>query len=138
VEYTLVLFSRTEYTLVLFLEIVKYFMTDAKKIIGSKIKELRQSRKMFQKNFGEIFGQAPKSTVSSWENGIYLPSENTLKAIANYFDVSMDYLYGNETGHHSPQPAVPPWLAPMLPDLASLAPVHRKALKAFLKALKTE
>jgi transcriptional regulator with XRE-family HTH domain len=114
-------------------------MDDVKKIIGNKIKELRQSRKMFQKNFGEIFGNAPKQTVSSWEKGLSSPPESTLRAIADYFDVSMDYLYGKETGHHAvPLWLPPPWLAPMLPDIADLSPANRKALKAFLLALKAK
>lgn len=34
------------------------------------------------------------STLTSWKNGAYTPKTDKLIIIANYFDVSLDYLVG--------------------------------------------
>jgi transcriptional regulator with XRE-family HTH domain len=38
----------------------------------------------------------PQSTLSDWKNGKGVPKVDKLKAIADYFHVSVDYLLGNE------------------------------------------
>ena len=37
-----------------------------------------------------------KSSVSNWKNNGYMPRGDTLNQIASYFNVSVDYLLGNE------------------------------------------
>ena len=36
----------------------------------------------------------PNGMVNKWKNGIQLPSAESLIKLANYFDVSVDYLLG--------------------------------------------
>jgi transcriptional regulator with XRE-family HTH domain len=38
----------------------------------------------------------PQSTLSDWKNGKGVPKVDKLKAIADYFGVTVDYLLGNE------------------------------------------
>lgn len=60
---------------------------------GSRIKRLRTESGLSGTEFGKMFNIS-KSGVSSWEVRDRFPSEDTLKQLASYFDVSIDYLLG--------------------------------------------
>ena len=62
---------------------------------GNKLKELRKNNKITQKEFCKQF-KISQSTISLWENEEREPEAKTLKEIANYFNVSIDYLMDNE------------------------------------------
>ena len=59
-----------------------------------KLKELRREKGLSQNDFAKAF-HASQNTVSQWEGGTRKPSYETAKEIADYFDVSVDYLLGN-------------------------------------------
>ena len=61
--------------------------------IGKRIKELRIKNKVTQKEIAEGIGVSSVS-VQRFEYGSVRPSLDTLIAIANYFNVSLDYLVG--------------------------------------------
>ena len=63
--------------------------------IGNKIKELRKSNNMSQKDLAQKLGVG-QSTISEWENATYEPTASALKQLAICFDVSADYLLGLE------------------------------------------
>ena len=48
---------------------------------------------MSQRELGKIFGVSTQ-TILNWENQIYEPNIEQLIQIANFFDVSIDYLVG--------------------------------------------
>lgn len=59
-----------------------------------RLKELRESRNMSQREFATAFGVSP-ATVGMWENGEREPKKlEDLQRIADYFEVSVDYLLG--------------------------------------------
>ncbi len=61
--------------------------------IGKKIKSLRENSGLeAQKLASEL--SVGKSTLSNWENDRRTPDTDTLIKIANYFEVSVDYLLG--------------------------------------------
>lgn len=62
---------------------------------GIKLKELRTEKGLSQRQFGEIFGVC-NQTVSFWELGSREPDLNTIVLIADYFDVSVDFLLGRK------------------------------------------
>ena len=69
--------------------------------IGKRIKELRTERDLtmdlFVADMNQKFTQPKplnKSMVSRWEAGINEPSLENARNLANYFDVSLDYLIG--------------------------------------------
>lgn len=66
-------------------------MKELKQIIAENIVFLRKKSKLTQLEFGEKFNYTDK-TVSRWENGTVAPDVETLKAIADFYGVSMDYL----------------------------------------------
>lgn len=69
-------------------------------MLGNRIKELRKQNNLTQAELGNKLGVI-KQTISSWENGISSPSNETLTSIAAIFGVTTDYLLGNKI---SPDP----------------------------------
>jgi len=65
------------------------------KNIGLNIKKLRLDNNLSQKEFGKLF-HVTNSTVSYWEKGERDINSDILREIASYFNVSLDYLYGND------------------------------------------
>jgi len=64
--------------------------------VGEKIKQLRKDNKITQTELGKILN-VEKSTISMYENNNTQPPIQTLSTIAKYFNVTTDYLLGNET-----------------------------------------
>ena len=59
-----------------------------------QLKKLRQSRNLSQQKLAEEFHTSQQS-IWKYENGISEPDICTLTRLANYFNVSVDYLVGN-------------------------------------------
>ncbi|HHW03367.1 MAG TPA: helix-turn-helix transcriptional regulator [Thermoanaerobacterales bacterium] len=64
-------------------------------MVGKKIKELRLNRKMTQEELGKIIG-VTTSMIGMYETGARNPSYAVLNKIAEYFNVTTDYLLGLE------------------------------------------
>ena len=62
-------------------------------IFKNRLKELRQSKKMTLEELANEIGTT-KSTISRYENGMRQPKQDILEAIADFFNVSTDYLLG--------------------------------------------
>ncbi len=58
-----------------------------------RIADLRKEHNISQKNLAELLGVA-QNTLSYWERGMYEPDLVSLKKIADFFEVSVDYLLG--------------------------------------------
>lgn len=63
--------------------------------LNERIKELRKSKNITQKKLAEILGVTEVSQ-QRYEYGTVTPPLETLIALANYFDVSLDYLVGKD------------------------------------------
>lgn len=60
---------------------------------GSVLKQLRKSHNLTQEELGLRVGLS-KAVVSKYENGMGYPTFDTLIQIAEYFNVTTDYLLG--------------------------------------------
>ena len=60
---------------------------------SERIKELRESRNLTQDALGAVIG-VKRFSIYSYEKGRAYPEMKGLIALADYFDVSMDYLAG--------------------------------------------
>lgn len=71
-----------------------------------RIRELRKAKKVTMKELGNMIGVA-ESTMSLYETGKRKPDPETLSRLADYFNVSVDYLLGRDEGQPqtSPSPA---------------------------------
>lgn len=60
---------------------------------GQRLKELRTSKALTQKQLAEYFSITLRQ-YSRYETDVSTPSYKQLIALADYFDVSIDYLVG--------------------------------------------
>ena len=63
-----------------------------KRVFSTTLQALRKEKKVTQEQLANFLGVSPQA-VSKWENGSY-PEGDLLPEIADYFGVSIDYLYG--------------------------------------------
>lgn len=63
---------------------------------GNKLLALRTEKRLTQKELGDILGVTNKS-VSKWETGEAMPRTNKVNQIADFFQVSVNELFGQET-----------------------------------------
>lgn len=59
----------------------------------NKLSELRNSKKISQRQLAKILN-VTQPMISGWEKGIYQIDNDTLKILADYFNVSTDYILG--------------------------------------------
>lgn len=62
-------------------------------ILGTRIKNLREEKSITQLQLSKILNIG-NTTLSQYESGKRVPSDSIKKAIADYFNVSIDYLLG--------------------------------------------
>jgi len=63
------------------------------KIVGERLRQLREGAKLSQMKISELNGYQ-QSGVARYESGKAVPSLKILLWYADYFDVSMDYIFG--------------------------------------------
>lgn len=62
---------------------------------GQRLKELREHKNVSQKELSEHI-QVSTRQLRRYENDDFEPNLSTLKALADYFGVSLDYLVGRD------------------------------------------
>lgn len=72
-----------------------------KKIFANRLIILRKNRHISALFLAEKIGVS-KSAISQFENAVNYPHCNTLIKLADYFDVSLDYLVGRSDEPESP------------------------------------
>ncbi len=66
---------------------------DTLQVLGTRLKALRNERRLYQREMGELIGVTQRH-YQKIENGEINISVLTLCTLAGYFDVSTDYLLG--------------------------------------------
>ena len=66
---------------------------------GKRLRYLRESEGLSQSALARKL-HLKRSTISAWEAGISHPQSVLLKDVAEYFHVSVDYLFGLENKEH--------------------------------------
>lgn len=64
-----------------------------KKVLGNRLKNLREEKDLYQKDLAKIFGISA-GAIGLYENNRRTPDMELLKEMAEYFNVSTDYLLG--------------------------------------------
>ena len=62
-------------------------------MLGNNIKELRKLKRMIQKDLAEAM-KVSQQTIGAWETERAVPGADTLNELADYFNVTTDYLLG--------------------------------------------
>ena len=65
-----------------------------KKIVGERLKALREGVHLSQAKLAAMFESVDQPSIYRYENGTTFPSFNVLIQYADYFDVSLDYIFG--------------------------------------------
>ena len=106
-----------------------------------RLKELRLNSGITQKQLANHLRIA-QNTLSYWENGKYEPDSENLTAIADYFDVSVDYLLGKTDIKKAPVESDKgnrPAMEREFMELFELLPAEkRKTIVAVMKSLLTD
>ncbi len=70
----------------------------------NRLKELRKSRNLLQKDIANIL-KISNSAYSYWETGRFEPDSESLAMLADYYNVSIDYLLGRTDSPTPPYPS---------------------------------
>ncbi|CZR98724.1 HTH-type transcriptional regulator Xre [Clostridioides difficile] len=62
---------------------------------GQRLKEMRVQKNLTGEELGKILN-VTKVAISNWESGRRFPSQDILISIADYFDISLDFLLCRE------------------------------------------
>ena len=62
------------------------------KEMGERLKTLRESMKLSQTKMADLLG-LKQSSINRYEQGTATPTVENLRKYADYFDVSMDYIF---------------------------------------------
>lgn len=78
-------------------------------MFSSQLKSLRKSQNLSQDKLASILNDKyetniSKSMISRWENGVTDPQMKYVRLIADYFNVSAEYLVGETTSSATPTP----------------------------------
>ena len=68
-------------------------------VISKRLKQLREDAGLSQSKIGQLVG-VPQSSIYRYEQGQSTPSPKTFRWYADYFDVSLDYLFGRTDDPH--------------------------------------
>ncbi len=68
-----------------------------------RVRELREAKGLQQKELA-IDLCVSQPTISDWESGRKIPSSRSTKKLADYFNVSIDYLLGRDDEKNAPAP----------------------------------
>ena len=108
-------------------------------IFAARFKELRQSGGYFQTDLAQEFGVS-QNTICKWEKGQSAPTYEKLLQIAEYFDVSTDYLLGysaqkQNTDIQKTPTSLPADAQNILNLYNSLSPERQREAAVWLKTL---
>lgn len=62
----------------------------------ARLKALREKKQLDRKTLAELCGLS-KNVIGQYESGARVPSARSLAALADHFQVSMDYLWGRNS-----------------------------------------
>ncbi|MED3025257.1 MULTISPECIES: helix-turn-helix domain-containing protein [Bacillus cereus group] len=98
-------------------------------MFGTRLHTLRKERKLRQEDMAKQLGIA-RTTYAMYEQGNREPDYNTLIKLANFFEVSIDYLLGT-TEMRQVTNIQDPELYQWFKDIKNATPQKREELKKF-------
>ena len=102
----------------------------------NRIKVLRNERGISQKALSLEIGYS-QATVSAWESGLKTPSSKAAATIADYFNVSLDYLLGRcDEVEEQPSESIRELRKEIIPLLEGLSDSDLQRVGDFVAGLK--
>ena len=107
------------------------------------LRSLREARKLSQQKLLDHLGlELAQSQIQSYETGTYEPDINTLKALADFFDTSIDYIVGHTDVSRRIEPVQENELndaeMKLVEQYRRLLPKQKKSLSMFIETLTSE
>lgn len=102
------------------------------------LKQLRKDKKISQEQLGHRLGFG-KNTISQYETGIREPNIDTLIKLAEYFDVTVDYLIGRENEvkeKNSFLESIPESRKQLINEILSLSDAESRDIENYIKGYK--
>ena len=96
-----------------------------------RIKELREEKKLSQDNLAKLIGTSQRN-IGRWENEENEPTYSQLVKLADFFDVSIDFLVGRddmESVQRASASGFSPEELELLKNYALLSDVERRAVQ---------
>lgn len=108
---------------------------------GNILEELRKDRKMTQKELLEVI-YVTTGTISNYENDRYLPDIEKLIMLADYFNVTIDYLLGRASYNLNPDTFEKPidtttTIGSFLKDFIALSANRQSIILGIVNDMKT-
>ena len=108
---------------------------------GNILEELRKDRKMTQKELSEAI-YVTTGTISNYENDRYLPDIEKLIMLADYFNVTIDYLLGRASYNLNPDTFEKPidtttTIGSFLKDFIALSANRQSIILGIVNDMKT-
>lgn len=104
-------------------------------MLAKRLRELREKKNLTQTELGKLFNLS-KQAISSYETGGSEPPPDTLQGIADYFNVSIDYIVGRTD---DPRPSrstkIPPDIRRIARAGEKMTPEQQKQLLKVAEAL---
>ncbi|WP_373845348.1 helix-turn-helix domain-containing protein [Clostridium sp.] len=105
-------------------------------LFGDKLRYLREEKGVTQKQLGEFIHVSDRVVGYYESNNRFPKNEETLKRIAQYFNVSIDYLLGNSNNKNIDEPKIPETDKKLIDDITSLDDDLKKEAKKYIELLK--
>ena len=108
---------------------------------GNILEELRKDRKMTRKELSEVI-YVTTGTISNYENDRYLPDIEKLIMLADYFNVTIDYLLGRASYNLNPDTFEKPidtttTIGSFLKDFIALSANRQSIILGIVNDMKT-
>mgnify|MGYP001119709145 FL=1 len=98
----------------------------------NNIRKLRKSRDLTMKQFGEMMGVS-ESMISLYENNKAQPDINMIYKMADYFDVSIDFLLGRKTDESKEEKTDDK----LVVDILSLTKEEKTLVQGYVSGIKS-
>jgi transcriptional regulator with XRE-family HTH domain len=102
---------------------------------GNILSDLRNKAKITQQELANVLGIS-RGTIGMYEIGKRDPDTETLKKIAQYFNVSIDYLLGNSNNRNIDESKIPERDKKLMDDISSLDDDLKKEAEKYIELLK--
>ena len=107
---------------------------------GELLAELRQDRKLTQKDLARILFVTP-GTISNYENNAHFPDVEKLMELADFFGVTTDYLLGRSSCNLSlevfDESLTDGWtIGELIKDFKAISPERKRTLLLMIQDMK--
>ena len=103
-------------------------------MLGNRLQELRTSKKMTQDDMANLLN-IKRQTYSAYERGISFPDINSVSYMADFFNVSVDYILGKTDIPTVPTPEQNNEFSEALKDFSE---EERHQIENYIKFIKSQ